>query len=555
MANNDVTTKIIVDAKDNSKAAFNQVENSINKVKTANESMATSIFKGVASWDLLKKGIGMAVTFLKSSVEASAQAQREMAMVRQNVENAGIAYDTVKDKIEAYSKSMLQMGFDDEETATSVSRLMMVTKDYNKALELNKLAADLARNKGIGLAEATTTVTQVTAGNVRVLKSYGIVLKDDATAADALAAMHDKVKGSMETFASTTEGKMQIMSVTYGNFKEQIGDIFGPALNIALNNFNNFLNAANDNAGVASESIASKLQKALAVAVSPSAWKAGGLDLLNRVFVKPAEKVGNFFVGLSDKIYGNMDFYKNSKSETKSYAAEIDKTIAALDEQTNASVQASMSALNLQKQLDTTGNSYEGIGKAGSDSMKKQADAMKSVLDKLKDYKQSIKEIQKAQNDEAADFIKNQIEKKQSFDQQLADMVASHKTKWEEANREIQNIENVAGGIKNKSDLDRLTELRKTAETEFKIIQPYLNNEAMAKMAETSDVERLITAFRAGQAEDTVATATKQAELVEKATNLTINFDLTNSTITDKNFIEKVKQELNKSLNLIRSTN
>lgn len=213
----------------------------------------------------------------------------------------------------------------------------------------------------------------------------------------------------------------------------------------------------------------------------------------------------------------------------------------------------------LQAEIDKLAGGYTDLsssasksGSKASDALKKQQDAMVALTDKVKDYKKSIQEIQKAQEDESMSFIKSQIEKKQSFEQQLADMVADHKEKWQDASREREKLERE--GIKNYDDLQRLGELTATQQREFNIIQPYLNNTEMTKLAETSDVEKLITAYRATQAEDTVATGIKQQELKEKATNLYINFDLKDTTITDMNFIQKVKDALSASLQLAINT-
>lgn len=543
MATNDVKTTIVVDAKDQTGAAFNQIKSGLNGVKTAHDNMAMSVFKGVASWDLLKKGIGMATEFLKSSIEASMKANAEMAMVKRNVENAGFAYSDIKDKLDAYSKSMLQMGFDDEETATSVSRLMLVTKDYNKALTLNHLAADLARNKNIGLEEASKAVTMALAGNLKALKQYVPDLDASTSSAEALAAVQEKLKGSMETFAATTEGKMQIMTVTWGNFKEQIGDIFGPALNIALTNFNSFLNAADSNAGVAGDSIGKKLQRSLATLVNPDAWK-----LLGKTVLTDVEQAGfNLYNNARNNIGAILG---KSYPKLQSPWEKNQQSIIDLEMGIEKTEQA---AMDLQSAVIDTTPDFSGLGKAGTDAGKKAADAMQSVVDKLKDYKNSINDIKKAQEDEALSFIKSQIEKKQSFDQNLADMVKSHKDKWAEINKEREDL--VAKADKTEEEWKKLRDLTIQNEKEFGIVQPYLNNTEMNKLGETTDIERLISAYRTGQAEDTLASAQKQQDLVDKAQNITLNFDLTNSTITDKNFIQMVKDELNKSLNLIRSTN
>ncbi len=549
MANTDVTTTIIVDAKNKTGAAFSQVESGLNRVKGANDNMAASVFKGVAAWDLLKQGIKIAVDFFKSSVSASIEASKEMALVKQNVENAGIAYNSIKDKLDEYSKSMIQMGFDDEETATSVSKLMMVTGDYNKALLLNQLAMDLARSKGIALEEATTAIAQVTAGNVRILKQYGIVLKDNASAADALSAMHDKVKGSMVSFANTTAGKIEKSTQQWQNLKEQIGEQVQPSVDKLMDAFNENLPAI------------TKLVGGLATALG---WVAEGA-------VNATSGIMELFEKRTDPLTEQL---KRDTEIAKKASESINKLIIKpknildqyMPENIIASGLAKIKAAN-DAAADATAkrgeqdalaaakskNLYDGIGVAATNSGKKEKDAIQSVMDKLKDYKQNIKDIQKAQEDESLSFIKSQIEKRQSFDQQLADMIKDHKEKWQQANKDREAIERE--GIKTPEDLQKIGELRSTAEKEFSIIQPYLNNTELTKLSETSDVERLLTAYRSTQAEDTVATAEKQKELVEKAQNITINFDLTNSTITDTKFIEKIKQELNKSFNMIRNTN
>ncbi|MDD5527776.1 MAG: hypothetical protein PHO56_02250 [Patescibacteria group bacterium] len=388
MADNKTELQIVLTAIDNASKELEKVKSSLGglddqakKSSQGQESMAASVFKGVMAWDLLKKGVGEATNFIKDSIEASMQAQAEMAIVKQNVENAGLSYDAIKDKLDAYSKSMLQMGFDDEDTATSVSKLLLVTKNYNQALTMNQLAMDLARNKHISLAEATSQVILVSQGVTKQLKGYGIELDDTASAADNLASLQDKVKGSAEAFANTTQGKMQVVSVTWKNFEEQIGDIFGPALNVALSNFNSFLNAANSNSG----SFAKSASRTLAMVVNPDSWKAGGLQIINEAINKPIESFGNAIVGLSDKIYG-------TKSKVNTPYEDLQKTIDSLDGKIN---EATNSALNLQSsvklQVPDIKDPFKGIGKGAGDA-KQQADDLKKALSGLGDEYKTLKQ-------------------------------------------------------------------------------------------------------------------------------------------------------------------
>jgi hypothetical protein len=554
----DNTTIITVKAKNETEATFNKVKSDMTGMKTAHDNMAASVFKGVAAWDLLKKGVRMAIDFLGESVKASMDAEAEMAIVKTNVENAGFAYSEVGGKIEEYSKKMIKMGFNDEATALSVSRLMAVTKDYDKAILLNNLAMDLARNKKIDLETATQALIKATQGDARLLKQYGIEVSDTASAADNLNEVYKKVKGSSDAYTDTAAGKMETVKEEWINIKEEIGNKVQPVVNGLMDAFNDNLPAI------------TKAVEGLATAlgwVAESAIKATGyvvelfekrpnqlLDATTKT-ADAAKKTADTISSINSSISGPDELAKFMPSAIMASGLAI---IKKSNEEFTASIEKTAKAAG-----EVPKNPFAGIGagakSATSDAnkleaaLKRQQDAMTALTSKVRDYKQSILDIQKAQEDEAESFIKSQIEKKQSFDQQLADMIASHKEKWNSANKEAQDLEKKTD--KTQEDYDKLMELGRTRDKEFAIVQPYLNNAEMTKMAETSDVERLITAFRAGQAEETVATGAAQQQLVEKAQNITINFDLTNSTITDVNFIERIKQEINKSLNLIRSTN
>lgn len=225
---------------DASKASEN-ISESQKKAADSHDKMAASVFKGVAAWDLLKKSMSVATDFLKSSIEESLNAEKEMALVKTNVENAGLSYASLAPKIETYSKGLISMGFAAGETGVSVSRLALVTGDYEKAVALNSLAMDLARNKNISLADATGLVTQVTQGNNRVLKQYGIELSDTATTADNLASIQDKVRGSAEAFANTTAGKLETFNERWKDIKEEVGGKLLPVVGEMIDKFEQHL--------------------------------------------------------------------------------------------------------------------------------------------------------------------------------------------------------------------------------------------------------------------------------------------------------------------------
>ena len=142
-----------------------------------------------------------------------------------------------KDQVNAASKAFMEaskaavkMGFDDEDSALSMAKLFQITGSQNDALKLNVTAMDLARSKTIDLSTATTLVGQVLAGNGKVLKQYGIDIKDSATPLEALAELQRQVGGQAIAFANTLEGKLLILRVQFENIQEAIGKPFADAL-------------------------------------------------------------------------------------------------------------------------------------------------------------------------------------------------------------------------------------------------------------------------------------------------------------------------------------
>jgi len=233
----DKNLKIAIEAVDNAKKTLDAVQKELSgvsgamdKVKKASDSQTASIFKGLASWDLLKKSVRTATDFLRSSFSESLEGSRVMAQVKINVENAGFAYDSLSSKLKEVGNSAVKMGFDDETATESLSKFLLITKDMTQAQSLLNLSMDLARNKNIDLSTATKQIALVTQGNTKALKEYGIELGDTATTADVLIEAQSKLKGSTEAYANTTAGKLASMNEEWDNMKQAVGDGLTPAM-------------------------------------------------------------------------------------------------------------------------------------------------------------------------------------------------------------------------------------------------------------------------------------------------------------------------------------
>lgn len=167
---------------------------------------------------------------IKTSIDAAKEAEIEMAKFNAIMDTMGSAGKKAKDQLIALSRATVKLGFDDEDAANSLAKFFQRTGDVTDAQKLLTVAMDLSRAKSIDLLTATTLVNQVLSGNGRVLKQYGIDIKETASPLEALGILHDRVAGQAEAFANTFGGKMEILSGQMTNMKEAIGSAFIPVL-------------------------------------------------------------------------------------------------------------------------------------------------------------------------------------------------------------------------------------------------------------------------------------------------------------------------------------
>jgi len=108
-----------------------------------------------------------------------------------------------KDKLEEAEHAGVQLGFSNDQTVESLKKLREAGIDTSTAMEYQSRIADLARAKGISLAEATDLVTKAMQGGAKGLKEFNIEGVPHLQGQAALAAINKKV--ATETTAVTAE--------------------------------------------------------------------------------------------------------------------------------------------------------------------------------------------------------------------------------------------------------------------------------------------------------------------------------------------------------------
>ena len=198
----------------------------------------TDLNKGIEAHEKGIKSITVAfgvvaaagVVAIKGWTTAAGEADVEMAKFNATLRTMGSAGEAARDVLLDAARAVTKLGFDDEQAANSMANFYQKTGDTTEAIKLNTLAMDLARAKSLDLGTASSLVTQVMAGGGRVLKQYGIDIKDTATPMQALAELQKRVAGQANEFVTTFPGKLAVMNTRLGEFKERLGNALIPVL-------------------------------------------------------------------------------------------------------------------------------------------------------------------------------------------------------------------------------------------------------------------------------------------------------------------------------------
>jgi hypothetical protein len=170
------------------------------------------------------------VAALGSTIEAATESQAEMARFSATLGTMGKLGRDAEEGLLKAADATLKLGFDNEESANSLAKLFQRTKDQTKAVELNNIAMDLARAKNISLSQASDMVGMVLSGNGKVLKQFGIDLKETKDPMEQLIELQKKVGGQAEAFAGTFAGQKEIVTQNIGEIREAIGGALLPVL-------------------------------------------------------------------------------------------------------------------------------------------------------------------------------------------------------------------------------------------------------------------------------------------------------------------------------------
>jgi hypothetical protein len=195
----------------------------------------------IASAALGVTALGGVVALTKGLVDcgkAAGEEQVGIARLSTAVTNSGGDWSSASDKIEKYLASELKRtALDDGAGRESLARLVTITKDVDKSMDLMSIAQDMAAAKGIPLATATEAVGKAYMGNDAILKQYGVTA---AAGVEPIEALRKAVAGQAEAYGTTLPAAQARYETSMGNIKETIGAAVLPAMTSLLNVVSDF---------------------------------------------------------------------------------------------------------------------------------------------------------------------------------------------------------------------------------------------------------------------------------------------------------------------------
>lgn len=129
--------------------------------------------------------------------------------------------------IEKRIKANEALGFTDTDLRNSLALIVPATHDADKALNVQSVAMDLARFKGISLQDATTALVSIEAGRARGLAALGINVKDYSTVEERLQAVEKVSQGQAASYADTLTGQLAVGMAKVNDSGEKLGHTLG----------------------------------------------------------------------------------------------------------------------------------------------------------------------------------------------------------------------------------------------------------------------------------------------------------------------------------------
>jgi hypothetical protein len=225
---------ILKDSASKGMRELNKTARSLEKTAGSLNAPFAAAAKGFAIAGAAAVAVGGAMfAAAKAAAEEDASIARLNAAITANTKLT----DEQAKQMDAAIESRQNLAFSDDALRDSLSRLVPRTKDVSKAIELQAIAMDFARLRGVDLSTASDLVGKVFSGNTSILSRYGFTVEKGTTATQALAMIQKAAAGQAEAYGQTTQGALESIQISIDNTVEDIGRVVLPILAEVLTTF------------------------------------------------------------------------------------------------------------------------------------------------------------------------------------------------------------------------------------------------------------------------------------------------------------------------------
>jgi len=201
------------------KRAASEVDGAVGK--SAKGIMGVGSKVGVSLAAIGSAAVAMGV----ASVKAYAAAEVSAVRLEAAVNATGESYEALAEVLDStVSDAMRKSAYDDEDLQDALATLTQTTGSTSTAMNDLAMVTDLARGRKMGLAAAAVMVAKIEAGNFIAARKMGIILGENATKEEYLAAIRQKYAGQAEAYANTLTGAMEGTEIAVENLKEAFGE-------------------------------------------------------------------------------------------------------------------------------------------------------------------------------------------------------------------------------------------------------------------------------------------------------------------------------------------
>lgn len=171
-------------------------------------------------------GAAALAKFAKDSVKAFIADEKAAKSLTRAIGNLGLAFEDARVK-KFISDLEKTSGVTDDTLRPAFQKLIQTTGSVTKSQELLKLALDLSADGSVDLVTAASDLSRAYVGSTKGLKKYSLGLTDAELKGKSFAEiqklLNERFSGQNAARLETYQGKLDLLNVSFENFKETIG--------------------------------------------------------------------------------------------------------------------------------------------------------------------------------------------------------------------------------------------------------------------------------------------------------------------------------------------